>query len=53
MTVYEEIFEVIKARKEAYEKGEAQENSYTCYLFEKGLDKILKKLEAIDVKIRQ
>lgn len=44
MTVYKEIFEVIKTRKEAYEKGEAQENSYTCYLFEKGVDKICKKV---------
>ena len=44
MTVYEEIFEVIKARKAAYEKGEAQENSYTCYLFDKGVDKICKKI---------
>ena len=44
MTVYEEIFEVIKQRKKDYENGTAQENSYTCYLFEKGLDKILKKV---------
>ncbi len=44
MTVYQEIFEVIKARKSAYEKGEAQENSYTCYLFDKGVDKICKKV---------
>ena len=44
MTVYEEIFEVIKARKAAYENGSAQENSYTCYLFEKGVDKICKKV---------
>lgn len=32
-------YETILARKEAQEKG-----SYTCYLFEKGLDKILKKV---------
>ncbi|MBQ7756111.1 MAG: phosphoribosyl-ATP diphosphatase [Oscillospiraceae bacterium] len=44
MTVYEEIFEVIKQRKAAYEQGTAQENSYTCYLFEKGVDKICKKI---------
>ncbi len=43
MTVYES-FEVIKARKAAYENGSAQENSYTCYLFEKGVDKICKKV---------
>ena len=44
MTVYEEIFEVIKQRKAAFENGTAQENSYTCYLFEKGVDKICKKI---------
>ncbi len=44
MTVYQEIFEVIKARKKAFENGIAQENSYTCYLFEKGVDKICKKV---------
>ena len=44
MTVYEEIFEVIKARKAAYEKGEAQENCYTCYRFVKGVEKICKKI---------
>lgn len=44
MTVYQEIFEVIKARKQAFEQGTAQENSYTCYLFEKGVDKICKKI---------
>lgn len=44
MTVYEEIFEVIKARREAYKNGTAQENSYTCYLFDKGVDKICKKV---------
>lgn len=44
MNIYQEIFEVIKARKAAYEKGEAQENSYTAYLFEKGVDKICKKV---------
>ena len=44
MTVYEEIFEVIKQRKAAFENGTAQENSYTCYLFDKGVDKICKKV---------
>ena len=44
MTVYEEIFEVIKQRKADYESGNAAENSYTCYLFEKGVDKICKKV---------
>ncbi len=32
------LFDLIKQRK-----AEPQEGSYTCYLFEKGLDKILKK----------
>lgn len=32
------LYEVIKSRK-----GTQEEGSYTCYLFEKGLDKILKK----------
>ena len=44
MTVYEEIFEVIKDRKKQYQDGTAAENSYTCYLFEKGVDKICKKV---------
>ena len=42
MTVYEEIFEVIKARKAQYDAGNAPEKSYTCYLFDKGVDKICK-----------
>ncbi len=33
-----ELYEVVLERK-----SERQEGSYTCYLFEKGLDKILKK----------
>ena len=45
MTVYQEIFEVIKARKAAFEAGTAQENSYTAYLFDKGVDKICKKVD--------
>lgn len=44
MTVYQEIFEVIKQRKTDYEAGKAQENSYTAYLFDKGVDKICKKV---------
>lgn len=34
----EELYNVVKNRHENFEEG-----SYTCYLFEKGLDKILKK----------
>ena len=34
----EGLFEVVKQRKEHFQEG-----SYTCYLFDKGLDKILKK----------
>lgn len=44
MTVYEEIFNLIKERKQDYENNIAQENSYTAYLFEKGVDKICKKI---------
>ena len=44
MTVHEEIFEVIKERKKQFENGTAAENSYTCYLFDKGVDKICKKV---------
>ena len=44
MTVYQEIFEVIKERKKQFENGTAAENSYTCYLFSKGVDKICKKV---------
>lgn len=44
MTVYQEIFEVIKQRKSDYESGISQENSYTAYLFDKGVDKICKKV---------
>ena len=35
---FKEMYEVILNRRE-----NPQEGSYTCYLFEKGLDKILKK----------
>ena len=34
----EGLYEVVKQRKEHFEEG-----SYTCYLFDKGLDKIPKK----------
>ena len=34
-----ELYDVVLQRK-----NEPQEGSYTCYLFEKGLDKILKKI---------
>lgn len=33
-----ELYQVVKGRKEVFTEG-----SYTCYLFDKGLDKILKK----------
>lgn len=44
MNVYHEIFEVIKERKKQFESGTAAENSYTCYLFDKGVNKICKKI---------
>ena len=37
--VWAQMFEVIRTRRENPEEG-----SYTCYLFEKGRDKILKKI---------
>ncbi len=39
MDVLKELYQVILQRRE-----QPQEGSYTCYLFEKGLDKILKKV---------
>ncbi len=39
MDSFKNMEEVIARRRK-----EPQENSYTCYLFEKGLDKILKKV---------
>ena len=39
MNSIEKLYSVILARKE-----NSQEGSYTCYLFDKGLDKILKKV---------
>ena len=46
--MFEEVFAVIKDRKEHPKEG-----SYTNYLFDKGLDKILKKLgeEATEIII--
>lgn len=38
MDVIKDVYDTILERK-----GEQQEGSYTCYLFEKGIDKILKK----------
>lgn len=48
LTVFENIFNMIKDRKDSPTRG-----SYTDYLFEKGLDKILKKLgeECTDIII--
>lgn len=39
MKVIEELYEVVLNRK-----ADPKEGSYTCYLFSKGLDKILKKV---------
>ncbi len=44
MNVYNEIFEVLKARKADFDNGEAAEKSYTCYLYSQGVDKICKKI---------
>ena len=44
MNIYKEIFDVIMSRKAAFEAGTAEENSYTAYLFSKGVDKICKKV---------
>ncbi len=38
MDILDMLYETVLQRK-----GEKQEGSYTCYLFEQGLDKILKK----------
>lgn len=37
--VLKDLYEVVLQRKETFQEG-----SYTCYLFSKGLDKILKKV---------
>ncbi len=39
MDIIEELYKVVLERKQ-----NKQEGSYTCYLFEKGIDKILKKV---------
>ena len=48
MKVFEEVFSVIEDRKEHPKEG-----SYTNYLFDKGIDKILKKVgeEATEIVI--
>ena len=38
MDILHELYQTVEGRRQ-----EKQEWSYTCYLFEKGLDKILKK----------
>ena len=38
MDILKELYDTVEARK-----AEKAEGSYTCYLFEKGIDKILKK----------
>lgn len=38
MDILESLYETVLSRRETHTEG-----SYTCYLFEKGLDKILKK----------
>ena len=38
MDILRELYETVQGRR-----GERQEGSYTCYLFDQGLDKILKK----------
>ena len=38
MDILHELYETVEGRRQ-----EKQEGSYTCYLYEKGLDKILKK----------
>ena len=37
--VLQELYQVVQGRR-----ADPQEGSYTCYLFEKGIDKILKKV---------
>lgn len=44
MSVYSEIFDVLKARKADFDNGNAAEKSYTCYLYSCGVDKICKKI---------
>lgn len=44
MNVYQVIFEVLKQRKIDNDSGNAPEKSYTCYLYQQGVDKICKKV---------
>ena len=44
MNVYQEIFEVLKQRKIDNDNGNDPEKSYTCYLYQQGVDKICKKV---------
>ena len=46
--VWKQLYQVVQDRK-----ASPQEGSYTCYLFDKGLDKILKKVgeEATEIVI--
>lgn len=37
--IFKDLYDVVESRK-----GTHTENSYTCYLFEKGIDKMLKKV---------
>lgn len=42
----QDLYDVVLDRKRVYDSGEVNiedQKSYTCYLFDKGLDKILKK----------
>ncbi len=46
MNALEELYEVVVSRKQLYDTGTVDidaQKSYTCYLFSKGQDKILKK----------
>lgn len=43
MNALSKLYEVVLDRKRLYESGADAEGSYTCYLFSKGQDKILKK----------
>lgn len=43
MSELSKLYEVCISRKEDFESGRADENSYTCYLYSKGVDKICKK----------
>lgn len=51
LTVFENVFNSIKEKKE--NNGNGSRNSYTDYLFDKGIDKILRKLgeECTDITI--